>query len=277
MPLFFFLSGFTVDLKNNCIWDFADVRFILRKRMKSLVIPAVSYCLLYSIINGHFTYEWFLPALFINVVVFLIMKLFSHTLHLNDWQEIILATFIFVSLYGAASYLGCEDLKWDIRFFVFFYCGYLIQKTNLLTKLSRYNIVYTISLIIFVVTFYCNFYIGLKMGLPLALCAIYILCSQCNYNGHWEVNPIARIICFLGKKTMWIYVLHALFVPKSLFLGSIITYQFVNDQSIQMSLLIQLLLGVSISIYVCGISCIVACVISQSKILNLFMFGKTLK
>lgn len=237
MPLFFFLSGYVVDLGDK-FWDKSHVYKIIGKRIVSLLVPALTYILINSLLLREFVYEWFLPALFLNTFLFSFLKFISSNLKFTLKAESI----IFIAYFTIYALIpsSMEELKWDFKFFIFLYFGYLGEKINILSLLQKYPIVYTSSIIAFVISFYVTFHLGyqVKLGLITGMTGILIMLVLSTYIQHLP-SCIKTKMLYIGKNTIVIYVLSNLFVPKYQIIGSFVNKCVIQLDSPELSLFLQ--------------------------------------
>ena len=279
MPLFFFLSGYVINLKGK-EYNFYNNYIIIQKRFISIALPALSYIIVYSVLNGKLMYEWFLPALFLNIVFFCLIKTFFHYLNVGGGKIEIVATLaIYVAVYVLIPD-SFVSLKWDFKFFIYFYMGSLFFNIKFLDTLKAMKnrclteLFYTISVIIYILSFYFGFMKGVRfqLGLLTSITGIFI-CFYLSQYQNYIPSKLRSFIIWMGKNTILIYILHFLIIPSWSSAGDYFVW-LAKGNTIKLSIMIQLLYGILITLYTILLTGFVGWILSKSKIANLLLFGR---
>ena len=99
MPLFFFVSGYLVDLKRK-EWNVGTGISVIWKRVQTLLLPGLSFLLMLYARTGAVYFEWFLKVLFEMYFAYVLTRLVSHYLFNKLPVEMILHT-------GALAFIFC--------------------------------------------------------------------------------------------------------------------------------------------------------------------------
>lgn len=213
MPIFIFISGF-LSYKNKA--DEYNISFFVKKRTKSILIPYISFCLIYIFINGiGSTYSlfcgftrgglWFLPTIYIlNILGYLIFKYYSNSK--INFIIIILVEFLFIIL----RYVLPVDISniFLIRhlttYWLIYATGYLFNKYNIQIT-DKIGAIITIIFVtlwgaieLYIET---NEIFRMILRFSSSLSIIYFF-SKLNS------NRINLVFGLLGRESLCIYVIH---------------------------------------------------------------------
>lgn len=290
MPLFFFVSGYLVDLKAKQ-WTLSYSLNLLKKRLLTLLIPGFTFLFLFWARTGFFYFEWFLKALFEVYLLFTVIKFISFKLKNKFVVEI-----FFHVLVIALIFLGNKILRNSIfddlcsfqrllHAYPYFFLGYVYYRLNLNRFVIGKNFVYTIALITFLFLFFSTNYTGLfremKFSALIAVSAIVVclkLAQQVNFS-----SPcfITRKLLQWGRITLSIYLVSPLFIPCIPELGRLFIlsdsfgpYNNVFNVFHVTSIFLQLTSGLVVTICVCYICQWVKFVVEKSNFLNFICFGE---
>lgn len=288
MPLFMFLSGiFAYHSFHN--YNTKEAILFIKKKFFRIIIPFASVGIVYSLIDigniyGHFLGTpgrlWFLPALFLNMLVGLAWLYLSNYIKkmptpkfsnkrrtvLYGGIEIGLALFFFFVL-CVAYYKGISFPYFlhAIKMFPFFMFGVFYNKYLAVNEMvSKSNFFYSLSIILFLFFFLMQFYnIITDWFLFAGFFAIVILIQL--FKNNEEKTPRWLSVC--GRYSMEIYLFHFLFLPK-LTIVDHLSFLLLNDN---FTLLFAATSIISIPVVIFSIY--LSKIIHKSKALDVVVFG----
>ena len=240
MPLFFFISGFVL-YKASAMWNLQHIRSFLHKKFFVQIIPTIVFfalfckfanrdivASLYDIYKAGywFTYTLFEYFIFYSILRFLFRNRFEDT-------AIIAVAFFFYFINWSPIYnhipLSAEykDLlgicQWC--YFCFFLIGTLVKKHFDAVQRwldGKYLLTFSI-LFYFLVNFYDDMIpaVGLvrtPVGLLRTLAGMTILFAffRTNQACFTKEHAIGRIMQYIGRRTLDIYLLHYFLLPRGL-------------------------------------------------------------
>lgn len=288
MPLFFFISGFIL-YKATTIWDLKDsVRFINKKIVVQLIptfffIILDSFCfdvpikeMIFDSMKGGY---WFTFTLFEFFIIYVTTQLFIHSTNLTKYENFIL---IFS---GLIVYIVCnrrfinyinEDLisffsisNWHL--YIFFLFGCIVKKYFTQFKIlldSKYFIPFIQISFIFACLVYIKYdYISFFIGKYIPISGIIIVFAFFrNYEFHLSSKKsIGRILQFIGKRTLDIYLIHYFLLPRNL--TSLKNYLGDSNPLLEFSI------SMFLALLVVGACLIISSIFRTSPILGHYLFG----
>lgn len=298
MPLFFFISGFIL-YKKDVIWNFEVCVSFLKKKAKIQLIPTFFFLWLYSyyimdvpLIQSllhptKFGY-WFTLALFEYFILYTLYRFLCYKLGKTngiDWILLLVSICIYFAVtHSALERLGIYDSLLanvlglvQLKYFLFFVVGTLIKKhfegfQKLLDdgKLSAIGIFifFIVTLFVFHNDFFKNpLYTHLFSIFSGMLGLILVFAYFRNYQFSFtEETRLGRILQYIGKRTLDIYLLHYFFLPRNLEpIG-----QFFSEN---VNPILEFIVSMFLSIVVVGICLLVSNIIRISPILGHWLFG----
>lgn len=280
MPLFFFCSGYFFNNKYK-IDDF------LWKHVKRLLIPYFVTGWLILMVRGHFGY-WYLLSLFeFSVGLFLLSKInFTSRKYLNVMAGAILL-FALARILNNIDVLKFADLGRFNLYFPFFVLGWMtkIYSNYDLPKCKRIltggvDVALLIFIILCVINYRTDNYKDISQNVliqnvikPLlpyigGLCGI-IVCRQLS-KGLLKYMGIKKVLSFLGRHTLSIYIFHILFIPTQSQISKIL----MMSNGLLNSIIFQLLYISVVSLFAIGFSLAISYVICQTKVLCKLILGR---
>lgn len=281
MPLFFFMSGYVIDLYDK-IWNMSFCASIIKKRFCSLLVPCVVWFLIQQC-NGEV--PWFLRCLFEIIIFFTVLKLILSKLNGNKWIEFIVLIILgYAVLVVFTQYVRNRCPALDSLFnmtvfqinYPYFAFGYLFRKNEMLiNKKINANYLYTICIIVFIFCFYVYYWTEQPHSLHaalrylLAFSGIYFIYTLFR-SVHNEENIFYKIFVDMGKHSIEIYLLSFWLILR---LPDVFAYV-LDDVGFVGNVVAQLFFG-----FIVSIPCILCCyilvwVLGKSRLLNLLLFGK---
>lgn len=269
MPLLFFVSGFLFYKKDDD-WTLKFVKVKLTKRFERLLIPYLFTGFFIVYLRGYFGY-WFLIVLFVLNSLVICEMYILNKVKISLSREIIYHSSFFIILYFSAKY----------------YSGYLVQPLANLSFLPNYYLVFILG---FMIHKYSKIELfALKPTISLLCLLLYtFLMVSINYYGHFRkfalfipvfailflyssfINKNSSILSTVGKNSLEIYIFHVFFIVPFQEVGSYL----LNISSLPISVTLQLVYSLLLSVIAIGFSLIVSWVIKSNQILSKLILGK---
>ena len=159
MPLFFFVSGYLVDLKRK-EWKVRTGISVIWKRVQTLLLPGLSFLLILYARTGAVYFEWFLKVLFEMYLAYVLTRLVSHYLFNKLPVEMILHTGALALIFCGKHLLSGSSVN-DIlsfsafcNFYPYFLLGYVCCRFGLDRLLISKDWVYSLCLVVWCVLFF---------------------------------------------------------------------------------------------------------------------------
>lgn len=220
MPLFMFCSGLFIKRfseSSTC----KDLFSQIGKRCRTLMLPYLTMGLLLWVLWGRFDFYWFLLILFeFQVINLSVSYIASRSEKHTNFIEIALYMmiyfiFVFLGKYGKhLERLPFFDIG-HLGLYVYFTLGTLCTKYKLLEKITRWNNLYTLCLVVLLVLWGMNISAGISItSFPLGrfygviepLSAIVVLFYFIR-NSTLSIN---KYLQSMGKYSLELYTLHLL-------------------------------------------------------------------
>lgn len=300
MPLFFFISGFIL-FKKNIIWDFSTCCGFLKKKAKIQLIPTFFFLAIYIFIFDFSIYDsvvdpfkigyWFTLALFEYFVLYILFRYVCHKLGKEDGSDICLLIYAFLVL-GVTptglmlihcydplicNVLGVSQMK----YFLFFALGTLVRKhfDKVQKMLDNGKVtalfILLFFLIVFVVLhygyekkiFFKDLYFIFSGAMGLMLVFAFFRKYQ---NSFTQNTKLGRILQYIGRRTLDIYLLHYFFLPRNLKSFG----QFFAENT---NPTLEFFVSMAFAIVVVAICLLMSNIIRISPILGHYLFGVRLE
>lgn len=244
LPIFFFVSGFVLKIKNISITR-GGGKFILNK-FRQLIIPAIIIGSIYLIFHDdNFTqiiYDkfkggyWFTFTLFELIIIQYFWDMLTEKIHIRNSNKLYytasfcLAMILYtLSLPTISAKLGEISLIIGVpmlRYYLYFFIGSMIRNNlDSIIQWSYRNQLTAITTLIFFVLFLMNqmpykfegilFHLNLIALEVSSLLVVFMVFYK--YRLYFSSNQyIANTLTFLGKRTLDIYLIHYFFLPEDL-------------------------------------------------------------
>lgn len=295
MPMFFFVSGYMAS-RSEKLFDANHTAMSIAKKAMSLLLPTLIFWALYVVIVIGDTNVlsiqhwpagyWFTLALFEVLWIYYNVLCVSHYTHKRVVDVVLAAiavwtTFCLLINWTMPQMINEKLIAGVQRHLPFFILGTFCrryQKTFL--KVVNHEVlkgVATVALLGLLV-FYIQHDFGkdfstLKtaVGLVISLCSIAVVFSWFhNHGALFESRTRAvRCLCFIGTRTLDIYVLHYFFIPKLPFLTHYLR-QGANTA-------VELVAVGAVSVVVILMCLAVSSVVRNSKVLGHYLFRAKIK
>lgn len=279
MPLFYFLSGYLSLQTPGNVCELVQKVF---RKAQTLLLPGFSFMLLSYWLLGSWAMASFLKILFSVIVVFVIVRYIAEKYRISFLFEILVHILVFIIWFIGSHYLKgtwtYEHLLIHSAAFKYPYVviGYLFAKQDWNSILQKKNFLLTLGLVIYVVSYYVsNYMIGGTLSTyireyivaPAAILVIFPIAKRISVD-----NAMGHIFCYMGQKSLAIYLLSSYFLLSMPGLADWWIEQ--NDVT---SIVTQLVTSVGASAICIALCLGVEWVICQSKILNFICFGKSIR
>lgn len=210
MPLFMFMSGYVIDLKNK-IWSSDVCSKAVSSRLRTLLLPCLSFKVLGIIVsiivggniilNGDM--PWFLRALFEIVLLFTIIKWLLYKMKVaNRGVELVCLMFGYCLIFILTHSLRNTPADEWIAFtqfqimYPYFICGYAFRKFE---KDLKGNWIYTLMVVIYALAFYYYQYAQLPSSIHSAIRYILAL------SGIFVVYQLALTYCKSNSRIVSVF------------------------------------------------------------------------
>lgn len=303
MPLFFFISGF-IGYKANIEWTGKTWWAMSRKKLLVQLIPTFFFGLIYAyayckvdfiafITNFNKLGYWFTIVL---LEMFLLVYTTNYVLYQVDKKDsrprklialivlyVILHLTRFIpehlpSLKGAYNIL---TLHYTSVYFPYFAFGYICSMyKEVFNKVLEHKYFAALVIISFAVLFYVRSYLipnlsggvfvsllGIIVPLALGIAGLLIVYNffKVYADSFTSDKRVGRALQYIGRRTLDIYLLHYFFLSYIPQVGELLKQG--------NSAVMELTLGVGVSLLVIGISLIVSSILRTSPILAKYLFG----
>lgn len=303
MPLFFFISGFLTYKYSTCIGGGKSLIRNSLKKIRIQLIPTAIIGLIYTytICNGNvyaflnntskYGY-WFTIVLLQMFLIYYIICYVTRKQTINKNFKpllitmIVTAIFIYILLSPIKRFpeldywCGITSFTYTCNYFIYFIFGIIssIYKVQLQKALNNQYITATI-IITFLYLVYIQFtitahnsYIVEKLfarviPIVLGISGILLVFNYFKTNQEYFTKEakLGKVLQYIGKRTLDIYLLHYFFLPVIPSIGN-----YIKDKP---NMIIEFFVGVTLSIAVIGVCLIVSNILRTSKFLGFYLFG----
>lgn len=294
MPLFFFISGWVL-FKNERVWDFNQIKSFLSKKFLIQIIPTSIFFLLFVYLFKKLSWAsfdnwkegyWFTITLFEYFTIYSITQYFIYKLKLSSKNEDLVTIIVALIVYAISLMnfklqentlprLICEIIGvYQLRFFVFFTLGTIIKKKfNSFIKFTDNPYYLAIIIIAFFSLHIFNdkIHIPLKQTLDFIIMGTFgIVITFTFFRKHQDLfssnTKTGKILQFIGRRTLDVYLLHYFFIPNKLNNLSLLFEDSSNST-------IELFITMILSLMVLIMSLLASSVLRLSPFLGKFLFG----
>ena len=302
MPLFFFVSGF-LAYKASFTWTIPNALKLTWKKLKVQVIPALVFMglfvvfkmkgdiadnfmrLLASPTKGGYWFTWVLLQMFIIYYVCCYvgksLSLRKGVLLFAGWAA---SVFAYETLYLPKVFTYHEDtffayssLVQTIRYMQFFLLGNIVrrywhQAERLFDTSWFFPLVVTLAVVCCADIFQLHTLKKVWVNLPRTTAMYALLLIVVMFFRHYQAwfeegKRTGRFLSFIGTRTLDIYLLHFLLLPKMPQVGA-----WLNAN--QPNFLLSIVLSVSVALVVIAFCLLASQLLRVSPFLQLYLFGK---
>ena len=283
MPLFMFLSGLVA-----CSGIVAPYWGIgkLSKKLKGLLLPLIVFgmCFTTTISKDFLTSligflespnkngYWYLMTL---AVFYVSLSLYRLNVKQKWYIDVALAIAIWGGMFALWKYtaqtkdyfcmLNCGN------FYPFFILGVMTTKYNLLDKMHKANWLFSLCIVAYAFLFCVDMpfhaLVSLNKHIFLPFCMVYIVVTL-FVGRHGAMSYGEKILDFVGKRTLDIYVIHYFFI-KMIHLKDLGINWEVTDNS-----LLMFIVAVGLSVVITALSIGVGYILHKGKIIEKIVYGK---
>lgn len=283
MPLFMFLSGLVA-----CSGVVAPYWGIgkLSKKLKGLLLPLIVFgmCFTTTISKDFLTSligflespnkngYWYLMTL---AVFYVSLSLYRLNVKQKWYIDVALAIAIWGGMFALWKYtaqtkdyfcmLNCGN------FYPFFILGVMTTKYNLLDKMHKANWLFSLCIVAYAFLFCVDMpfhaLVSLNKHIFLPFCMVYIVVNL-FVGRHGAMSYGEKILDFVGKRTLDIYVIHYFFINMIHLKDLGINWE-VTDNS-----LLMFIVAVGLSVVITALSIGVGYILHKGKIIEKIVYGK---
>lgn len=295
MPLFFFISGFVL-YKSTTIWSGEYVRDFLAKKAKIQLVPTiVFFCLCeYLIANQwqeHLVHSskggyWFTLVLFYYFAIYSLLRIILKKSKSNDIFEdiaiVCVGLLICLGIPFLCKTIGIRETNdylslRKLHYFLYFGLGTIVKKYySSFWLLLQKSWFITIALCVSIFGFICfetfssslsgTFLVAWKIVLAIAGIVICLVWFYKHENLLSKNTRIGGCMQFIGRRTLDVYLLHYLVLPRQLgFIGA-----WFEQHSMPF---VYFFSGVIVAILVVGVCLLISSIIRISPICAEWLFG----
>ncbi len=287
MPLFFFVSGYLVDLKRK-EWKIGTGMTVIWKRVQTLLLPGFSFLLILYVRTGAVYFEWFLKVLFEMYLAYVVTRLVSRYLFNKVSVEMVLhvgavvAIFLVKRLSTGTSVNDLLSFSAFCNFYPYFLLGYVCCRFKMEKLVASKDWIYSLCVVAWCVLFLVmreTEFPGKKY--IVAISAIVVCFKIAQSVDFSKPTLVTRSLIRWGKISLAIYLISPMIIPWFPELGM----YFIKADAYERfgsfthathltSIFCQVVSGVVISLYVCVICSLLKKIFEKSKVLNFILFGQ---
>lgn len=283
MLLFMFLSGLVA-----CSGVVAPYWGIgkLSKKLKGLLLPLIVFgmCFTTTISKDFLTSligflespnkngYWYLMTL---VVFYVSLSLYRLNVKQKWYIDVVLAIAIWGGMFTLWKYtaqtkdyfcmLNCGN------FYPFFILGVMTTKYNLLDKMHKANWLFSLCIVAYAFLFCVDMpfhaLVSLNKHIFLPFCMVYIVVTL-FVGRHGAMSYGEKILDFVGKRTLDIYVIHYFFI------SMIHLKDLGNNWEVTDNSLLMFIVAIGLSVVITALSIGVGYILHKGKIIEKFVYGK---
>lgn len=284
MPLLMFCSGLVV-LRNN-EFSLKSFRNTLIKRSKTLLLPFVfSGILLHMFSQGKTLGYWFLWMLFLFTLFVMTVEFLCSYIHKYRQQTstiIIVIAAIAIHLFYSRLYkfehLPLIDIG-HLNQFPYFCMGLICARYNLCEKWFSRNWVYSLALFAFIFLtiwrtiygFYVPKYSITNCMIPISAIVVFVYLFK---NGIKEQSRTIKLVQYIGRHSLEIYILHLFFLFPIYFLGEYMIELQNTIMGVRTSFFLELASSFIISVVNISLCYLTMNMINKSNILSQIFLGR---
>lgn len=252
------------------------------RRVRTLILPGLTFMLIDSWIFGGWSMAWFLKVLFQLTVVFTLVRFVAEKRQMSLLRELIIHAMVFVLWFVGSHYIkgtwAAEHL-WihgAAARYPYIVLGYVFARLNWKQLMQEKNWLLTLAMVVYAASYYVsNWLIGGKIAsyiqsyvvAPAAIMVCMGLVQRVNME-----SKLCHVLCYMGERTLAIYLLSNYFL---LSLPRLADWWIMQDDVT--SVVVQIVTSVGASAVCIALCLAVEWIISQSKLLNFICFGKSIK
>lgn len=283
MPLFMFLSGLVAC--SGVVAPYWDVRK-LGKKSKGLLLPLVVFGMCFTMTfskdllsgligflespnkNGY----WYLMTL---AVFYVSLSIYRLNLKQKWFIDVALAIAIWGGMYLLWKYTSQTKDYFCLlncgNFYLFFMLGVFTTKYRLLEKAKNANWLFSVCIVLYAVLFCVEMPIhaldSLNRHILMPFCMVFVIVTLFMAR-HGETSCSERILDYVGKRTLDVYVLHYFFISV-VHLQDVGKYMEESGNS-----LLMFVLAVGLATVITALSVVVGNVLHKGRLIQKLVYGK---
>lgn len=279
MALFFMVSGYLSGEKwnlENSIWNF------FLKKTRRLFVPYLVTGFLVYIVRGHWGY-WFFLCLYELSLIWLGMNLLLSKVNVkqNLYVDVLFMGGVYIGFRALVMFVPITifgiSLDMFVKYFVPFCFGTLMCRHPQIIEYIKTNFCYSMCMILFIALFMTRyiteypviFKIVEKLDFFLSVSALLACIVVFNIFLNGLPKFFERVMAYMGRLSMPIYILHILFVIQIPVVGN-----FYLSQGNVTSIILQIIYSVVVSSIAIVLSAVTYKILRRSSLLSLLMFGE---
>lgn len=250
MPLFFFISGFVL-FKENLFETIQSVYLFLRKKAKVQILPTIFFLIIYiyifhlqvqAVIESPFKGGyWFTLILFIYFCLFSLSYYGLRRFHLTTSKTLIGVSLFAILIYYLSTnpiIIGGHTANilslFQYKYFIFFVLGTIVKYKYNEIKIIVGNNLFSTSIILTFIGMTIlletreiqSYYLKLVFQTIQSFSGVLFIFMFFEKNQRWcsHETRVGRVLQYVGKRTLDIYLIHYFFLPSNLLaLGNFFT------------------------------------------------------
>lgn len=283
MPLFMFLSGLVAcSGATSPFWNITK----LSRKLRGLLLPLIVFGMCFTMTwvsdfgsglkcflespnkNGY----WYLMTL---AVFYVSLSIYRLNFKQKWYIDVVLAIAIWGGMFALWKYtaqtkdyfcmLNCGN------FYPFFMLGVMTTKYNLLNKMHKVNWLFSLCIVAYAFLFCVDMpfhaLVSLNKHIFLPFCMVYIVVTL-FVGRHGATSYGEKILDFVGKRTLDIYVIHYFFI------SMIHLKDLGNNWEVTDNSLLMFIVAIGLSVVITALSIGVGYVLHQGRIIEKFVYGK---
>lgn len=283
MPLFMFLSGLVAcSGATSPFWNMTK----LSRKLRGLLLPLIVFGMCFTMTwvsdfgsglkcflespnkNGY----WYLMTL---AVFYVSLSIYRLNFKQKWYIDVVLAIAIWGGMFALWKYtaqtkdyfcmLNCGN------FYPFFMLGVMTTKYNLLNKMHKVNWLFSLCIVAYAFLFCVDMpfhaLVSLNKHIFLPFCMVYIVVTL-FVGRHGATSYGEKILDFVGKRTLDIYVIHYFFI------SMIHLKDLGNNWEVTDNSLLMFIVAIGLSVVITALSIGVGYVLHQGRIIEKFVYGK---
>lgn len=283
MPLFMFLSGLVAySGATTPFWNLIKLGRKLRGLLLPLIVFGMCFTMTFSRNFGTGLVEflespnkngyWYLMSL---AVFYVSLSLYRLNIKQKWYIDVALAIAIWGGMFALWKYtaqtkdyfcmLNCGN------FYPFFMLGVMTTKYNLLNKMHKVNRLFSLCIVAYAFLFCVDMpfhaLVSLNKHIFLPFCMVYIVVTL-FVGRHGATSYGEKILDFVGKRTLDIYVIHYFFI------SMIHLKDLGNNWEGTENSLLMFIVAIGLSVVITALSIGVGYVLHQGRIIEKFVYGK---
>lgn len=283
MPLFMFLSGLVAySGATTPFWNLIKLGRKLRGLLLPLIVFGMCFTMTFSRNFGTGLVEflespnkngyWYLMSL---AVFYVSLSLYRLNIKQKWYIDVALAIAIWGGMFALWKYTAqAKDYFCMLNcgnFYPFFMLGVMTTKYNLLNKMHKVNRLFSLCIVAYAFLFCVDMpfhaLVSLNKHIFLPFCMVYIVVTL-FVGRHGATSYGEKILDFVGKRTLDIYVIHYFFI------SMIHLKDLGNNWEGTENSLLMFIVAIGLSVVITALSIGVGYVLHQGRIIEKFVYGK---